>query len=167
MRILVRRERRVSPTPDTEHVRSVLDFEALDFSRTTDQRRRRYEIVVRRSRMAATVPVELENGATIVIEDVAPLPVGATTDETVHIEHFGFGDKVQKFDHVNEVIEGIANELKTTLDRVTPHSATVEFGLEITGEPGYLTAALVKGSGTAHLTITLEWERNGATPAQN
>jgi Trypsin-co-occurring domain 1 len=117
--------------------------------------------------MAATVPVELENGATIVIEDVAPLPVGATTDETVHIEHFGFGDKVQKFDHVNEVIEGIANELKTTLDRVTPHSATVEFGLEITGEPGYLTAALVKGSGTAHLTITLEWERNGATPAQN
>jgi hypothetical protein len=113
--------------------------------------------------MATTVPVVLSNGATVVIEDVAPLPVGATADDEVHAERFGFGDKILNLDHVNEAIEGIASELKTTFERVTPHSATVEFGLEITGEPGYLTAALVKGSGTAHLTITLEWERNGAT----
>jgi hypothetical protein len=116
--------------------------------------------------MPTTVPVELKNGATVVIEDVAPLPFGATEDESVHIETFGFGDKIQNFNHVNEVIEGIATELKTTLDKVTPHTATVEFGLEITGEPGYLTAALVKGKGTAHLTISLEWERNGAAPSQ-
>jgi Trypsin-co-occurring domain 1 len=115
--------------------------------------------------MTTTVPVELGNGATLVIEDVAPLPVGATDDGTVQVDRFGFGDHALKFDHVNEVIEGIATELKTTLEKVTPHTATVELGLEITGEPGYLTAALVKGSGTAHLTITLEWERNGAPAA--
>jgi hypothetical protein len=112
--------------------------------------------------MPTQVPVRLGNGATVLIQDVAPLPIGATADETLQAEAFGFGDKIQNFDHVNDVIEGIANELKTTLDKVTPHTATVEFGLEISAEPGFLTAALVKGAGTAHLTISLEWERDGA-----
>jgi hypothetical protein len=38
---------------------------------------------------------------------------------------------------VTTVIEGIADELKATLDKITPHTATVEFGLEVTGEPGF------------------------------
>ena len=113
--------------------------------------------------MPTQVPVELSNGATLLIEDVAPLPVGTTADDTLRTEAFGFGDKIQKFEHVNETIEGIANELKMTLDRVTPHTATVEFGLEISAEPGFLTAALAKGKADAHLTITLEWERDGTS----
>lgn len=110
--------------------------------------------------MAVQVPVQLSNGTTLVVQDAASLPVGTGADGDFQPERFGFGDKVQKFDQVNAVIEGLATELKATLDRVTPHTASVEFGLEISAEPGFLTAALVKGSGTAHLTITLEWERD-------
>ena len=109
--------------------------------------------------MSTQVPVQLSSGATLLIEDVASLPVGTNADGTLRPEAFGFGGEFQKFDHVKETIEGIATELKASFDRVTPHSASVEFGLEISAEPGFLTAALVKGSGTAHLTITLGWER--------
>ena len=45
----------------------------------------------------------------------------------------------------------------TTLQKVKPRAASVEFGLEIGIESGQLTALLVKGTGTANLKITLEW----------
>jgi hypothetical protein len=69
------------------------------------------------------------------------------------------------FKEVTDKIESIAQSLLTTFKKVKPHSASVEFGLEVSVESGQLTALLVKGTGTAHLTITLQWshiEENSA-----
>ncbi len=61
------------------------------------------------------------------------------------------------FKEVTEVIEGIAESVVTSLEKVKPQKASVEFGLEVALESGKLSALLVKGSGTANLKITLEW----------
>jgi hypothetical protein len=61
------------------------------------------------------------------------------------------------FESITNAIEGIAETVVTTLKKVNPRSASVEFGLEIGLESGQLTALLVKGTGTANLKITLEW----------
>jgi hypothetical protein len=62
------------------------------------------------------------------------------------------------FIEVIHVIEGIAESVVTALEKVKPQKAIAEFGLEVALESGKLTAMLVKGSGTAHLNITMEWE---------
>lgn len=61
------------------------------------------------------------------------------------------------FNEVTRAIEGIAESVVTTLQKVRPKKATVEFGLEMALESGQLTALLVKGSGTSNLKVTLEW----------
>jgi hypothetical protein len=70
-------------------------------------------------------------------------------------ESVAFG--IPSFKEVTDAIEGIANAMVTTLKKVKPRRASVEFGLEIGAESGQLTALLVKGTGTANLKITLEW----------
>lgn len=64
---------------------------------------------------------------------------------------------VPSFEEVTDAVEGIAQAMLTTLQKVKPRAASVEFGLEIGIESGHLTALLVKGTGTANLKITLEW----------
>lgn len=66
------------------------------------------------------------------------------------------------FKEVTDAIEGIAESVVTTLQKVKPQKASVEFGLEIALEAGQLTALLVKGSSTANLKITLEWEKSSS-----
>ena len=61
------------------------------------------------------------------------------------------------FQEVTHAIEGIAESVVSTLQKVKPKKASVEFGLEVALESGQLTALLVKGSGTSNLKITLEW----------
>ena len=61
------------------------------------------------------------------------------------------------FKGITDAIEGIAESITSTLQKVKPQKASVEFGLEIVLEAGQLTALLVKGSGTTNLKITLEW----------
>jgi Trypsin-co-occurring domain 1 len=61
------------------------------------------------------------------------------------------------FKEVTDAIEGIAESVITTLQKVKPRKASVEFGLEVALEAGHLTALLVKGAGTSNLKITLEW----------
>jgi hypothetical protein len=66
------------------------------------------------------------------------------------------------FREVTDSIEGIASAMVTTLQKVKPTYASVEFGLEIGVESGQLTALLVKGTGTANLKITLSWGEDTA-----
>ena len=61
------------------------------------------------------------------------------------------------FKGVTDAIEGIAESVVTTLQKIKPKKASVEFGLEVALESGQLTALLVKGTGTSNLKITLEW----------
>ncbi|GAC1357649.1 MAG: hypothetical protein NVSMB38_40240 [Ktedonobacteraceae bacterium] len=61
------------------------------------------------------------------------------------------------FKEITPALEGIAETVVTSLQKVKPRKASVEFGLEIALESGQLTALLMKGTGTSNLKITLEW----------
>ena len=81
----------------------------------------------------------------------------------VHIEARLLGGQeevaftIPSFKGVTDAIESIAASIVTTLEKVKPKKASVEFGIEVALESGQLTALLVKGSGTSNLKITLEW----------
>jgi hypothetical protein len=60
--------------------------------------------------------------------------------------------------NVMQTIEGFAETLQQSLSKLKPQKATVEFGVEIGAESGQLTALIVKGTGSANLKVTLEWE---------
>jgi Trypsin-co-occurring domain 1 len=73
--------------------------------------------------------------------------------------------KAFSFDGLAESIEAIAERMTAALDKVKPDRAAVEFGLDVGVESGALTALLVKGTGTATVKVTLEWERDHAVGA--
>jgi len=93
-----------------------------------------------------TVPVQLPNGALIKIE------VAQTGREDV-------GFDIKSFQGVTDAIEGVAEAITASLQKVSPSKASVKFGLEIQIEQGSLVAAIVKGTGKANLEITLEWAK--------
>lgn len=93
-----------------------------------------------------SVPVRLPNGALVKVE--------ATQTGR---EDVGFNEK--SFQGVTDAIEGVAEAITTSLQKVSPNKASVKFGLEIQIEQGSLVAAIVKGTGKANLEITLEWEK--------
>ena len=90
--------------------------------------------------------LKLSNGTEIKVEAIN---LGGET-------RAGVGD-VLDFEEVTDAIEGIATSITTTLNKVKPKKASVEFGVKIGVESGKLTTLLVKGSGEANLKITLEW----------
>jgi hypothetical protein len=91
------------------------------------------------------VKAALDNGTTILIEAIS---LGGE-------ERIGYG--ISSFKEVTDAVEGIAQAVVTTLKKVKPQQASVEFGVEIGVESGQLTALLVKGTGTANLKITMQW----------
>jgi hypothetical protein len=92
------------------------------------------------------IKTTLENGAVLYIEAT---PLGGEQLIGAGVPH--------AFKEVLDVIEGLSQSLLTSLEKVKPHKASVEFGLEIASESGSLTSLLVKGSGNANLKVTLEW----------
>jgi hypothetical protein len=99
------------------------------------------------------VPVALADGTTIQIQATA---LGGE-------EEVAFG--VLSFDDVRQAIRGIAREIGGVLAEVQPRKASVEFGLEVGIAAGQLTALWVKGTGTASMKITLEWDKASPPPA--
>lgn len=67
------------------------------------------------------------------------------------------GFEALPFEQVLPAIEGIAQSLAATLEKVKPQEASVELGLEVGLESGKLTAMLIKGSGKANFKVTLKW----------
>jgi Trypsin-co-occurring domain 1 len=97
------------------------------------------------------IPVKLPNGAEIQVE-VTPVRFARDSDVA------SIGEVVQdSWQEVTKAVEGIADWVWGTLQKVHPTKASVEFGIEIAVEPGKVTALLVQGSGKANLKITLEW----------
>ncbi|CAG1769142.1 hypothetical protein BAC3_00082 [uncultured bacterium] len=92
--------------------------------------------------------ISLNESTKIRIEAIA-LP--SIDDEQVSITDF-------QFDEITNVIEAISDKLLTSIKKAKPKKASVEFGLAVGVESGQLTALWVKGQGTAHITVTLEWE---------
>jgi hypothetical protein len=72
-------------------------------------------------------------------------------------EEEGGGLAALPFERVTSAITDIAQAMTGALEKAKPRRSQVEFGLEIAVEAGQLTALIVKGGGTASLTVTLEW----------
>ena len=92
------------------------------------------------------VRAELPNGALLSIQTTL---LGGE-------EEVGF--TLPSFKGVTDAIEGIAEAMVKTFQKVKPKKASVEFGFEIALESGQLTALLIKGTGTSNFKVTLEWE---------
>lgn len=105
------------------------------------------------------IPVELENGAVIRVQAT---PIGEPGDSSLpeigeEIES-DVSLNLQPLREVADSIEGIAQTIKSALDKVKPSKASVEFNVEFGFEAGQLTAMIVQGSGSANLKVCLEWE---------
>lgn len=62
------------------------------------------------------------------------------------------------FDSVGRAIAKISQVVAAPIQAAKPTKASVKYGLAIGIEQGSLVAAIVRGTGTANLEITLEWE---------
>lgn len=74
-------------------------------------------------------------------------------------EEVGVLDSIP-FEEVTETLASIAKGIGATLERAGPKRATVELGVAFGLEAGQLVALIARGSGSANLKITLEWERS-------
>jgi hypothetical protein len=63
------------------------------------------------------------------------------------------------FENVTKPIKKIASEVAKLVREIQPDKASVQLGFEVATSEGQLTALLVKGTATANLTLTLEWEK--------
>lgn len=99
-----------------------------------------------------TVQATLPGGAEISVS-----AVGASGAQDVS------ASKVFDLDGVREALTGMAQLAHDALSKVSPDSATVEFGLDVRVESGKLTGLLVSGSGEASLKVTLNWSGKPAS----
>jgi hypothetical protein len=60
-------------------------------------------------------------------------------------------------DQVSGTLEGIAQAVRSGLEKAKPSKTTVELGLQLTVKSGKLTSLLVEGQADASLKVTLEW----------
>ena len=66
------------------------------------------------------------------------------------------------FEDVSGTLEGIAQAVRSGLEKVAPSKTTVELGIELAVKNGKLTGLIVEGKANASLKVTLEW---GEQPA--
>lgn len=93
------------------------------------------------------IPVTLDNGA------VAKFEVSQSGKQEVSLRSFSFSE-------ISEVLEGVSESIKASVEKVKPQKVSVTFGIEVGIESGKLTAIIVKGASTANLEITLEWDNS-------
>jgi hypothetical protein len=120
--------------------------------------------------MASLVESTEADGGTMLIEvDYAPAPASeddwsddhrATKAERVAGTAKGVFDSGVSV--IGEAARSVTRQLKTLSDDVRPNEMTVEFGVKLDAEVG---AIVVKGSGGAHLTVSLTWRRDTAADA--
>lgn len=81
----------------------------------------------------------------------------ATTNGEADVAEFR---GIASFEDVTRTIESITTSVMETLKKAAPDKSSIEFGIELAMESGKLTALVVKGSATANLKITLEWNKD-------
>jgi NTP-dependent ternary system trypsin peptidase co-occuring protein len=96
-------------------------------------------------------PVEVEDGRVVLVE----VRRGTMEEDVSSLGRFGWDD-------IGDSIDAITRRMQTAIANARPRRASVEFGLDVGVESGKLTSMLVKGSGSATLTIKLEWESDPA-----
>ena len=96
------------------------------------------------------LPIELPNGSSIMVE-------ATVTGEDFGDEKF---DGMPSLDRIGDAIEGAATVLVTSIRKAEPDKASVELGFEVSGKAGI--PVLAQGSAKANVTVTLEWDKEGA-----
>ncbi len=99
------------------------------------------------------VEMSLPNGSTALARVAAVDGGGAI--KTSAMSNFDFAD-------VGETLEGLAEAIKSALDKVAPDKVIVELGLELAAKNGKLSGLLVEGEGKGSLAVTLEWNGKAA-----
>lgn len=65
--------------------------------------------------------------------------------------------EVFDLEHVSGPLEGIAQAVRSGLEKAKPDKTTVELGIQLAVKSGKLTSLLVEGQADASLKVTLEW----------
>ena len=92
------------------------------------------------------------------LEDGTRIKVSATT--LGGSQNVSDKSSIFSFDEIANTIGSIAKSISGVLQQVKPDKATIEFGIEVGVESGKLTALLVKGTTTANLKVSLEWNHS-------
>jgi hypothetical protein len=66
-------------------------------------------------------------------------------------------------EQVSKTLEGVAQAIRSGLQKVKPSKTTVQLGIQLVVKNGKLTALLVEGQVHASLQVTLEWGGEPAT----
>jgi hypothetical protein len=61
------------------------------------------------------------------------------------------------FNEVLDTVKSIGKALLGAIKEIQPKKAAVEFSVELSAEPGKLTALLVKGTAKGSIKVSLEW----------
>lgn len=70
--------------------------------------------------------------------------------------------EILPFDGIVDSVAAVASAMTEALRRAQPEEAEIQFGIDVGVESGKLTSLLVKGSGTATLTVRLLWKASGS-----
>jgi Trypsin-co-occurring domain 1 len=97
-----------------------------------------------------------------VVEVVLPNKTVVLVQATDLDENEGVAEKVGwkdtfDFENVSGTLEGVAQAIRSGLEKVTPAKTTVDLGIELAVKNGHLTGLLVNGRANASLKVTLEW----------
>jgi hypothetical protein len=79
--------------------------------------------------------------------------------EATQIGDRKMGLQTRPFYEATTVIESLTRDIAETLQKLKPDQASVKFGVEIGVDAGKLTAVLAKGTSSANLEITLQWNK--------
>ena len=63
------------------------------------------------------------------------------------------------FADVSGTLEGVAQAVRSGLEKAAPSKTTVELGIQLAVKNGKLTGLIVEGKADASLKVTLEWGR--------
>ena len=102
--------------------------------------------------VSRVVEVVLPNG-TVALVQAAELDEGGGAAEKV-----GWRETFD-FAQVSGTLEGIAQAIRSGLEKAAPAKTTVELGIALAVKNGKLTGLLVDGEASASLKVTLAWDR--------
>jgi hypothetical protein len=101
---------------------------------------------------STVIEVLLPNGTVALVQATDIDDVGQAAEKVAWTDVFDF-------EHVSETLEGIAQAIRSGLDKAAPTKTTVELGIELAVKNGQLTGLLVNGQASTSLKVTLEWSR--------
>lgn len=98
------------------------------------------------------VEVQLPNGAVALVQARQVDGGGATKTGLGRLDFAG----------VAAALEGVTEAIRGAVAKAAPSRVSVELGLELAVRSGVLVGLIVDGETAGSLTVTLEWERDGA-----